>query len=153
LILRRAHQRKLHPAIAALAAIVFFVFPLSLGLLAYKDSLPAQLPLTLGASVVFAQPHGTLHEGPPHLLPTPITQTAASTGHGSQSNNLTLIRETSVNRGYSSQSNSKHGNNGRHNNGQGKGQHGKGQTTGHGKGHGKGSGNGHSKEHGHKQGR
>src|SRR2546421_9689331 len=166
LILRRAHQRKVHPAIVALAAIVFFVFPLSLGILAYKDSLPAQLPLTLGASVVFAQPHGTLYEGPSHLQPTPITQvtanithggqnnnstpitqTSVNRGHGSQSNNLTLITQTSVNRGYGNQSNNKHGNNGRHNNGQGKGQHGKGQ----GKGHGKGSANGN--KHGHKQGR
>jgi serine/threonine protein kinase len=152
-ILRRAHQRKLHPAIAALAAIVFFVFPLSLGLLAYKDSLPAQLPLTLGASLVFDQPHGTLHEGPPHLQPTPITQVTANTTHGGQINNSTPITQLSVNTGHSSQSNNKRGNNGRHNNRQGKGQHGKGQTTSHGKGHGKGSGNGHGNKHGQKQGR
>jgi len=87
LILHRAYHWKVHPAFVALAAIVFFMFPLSLGLLVYKDSLSEHLPVALGDNIAFTQMHGTLHEVPPHLPPAPITQAPTRAGHSSQSSN------------------------------------------------------------------
>jgi serine/threonine protein kinase len=72
-------RRRVHPAIAALIAVLFFMLPLSLGFSMYKNT-SLQAPMAQGASAQFASINSTLHEGPPIQLPK-------STSSNVQSNN------------------------------------------------------------------
>ena len=107
-------RRRVHPAIAALIAVLFFMLPLSLGFSMYKNT-SLQAPMAQGASAQFASLNSTLHEGPP-------IQLRKSTSSNVQSNN-----QQGNGQGPGSQNNG---------NGKGSGNQGKGHKHGHGHGHG-----------------
>ena len=107
-------RRRVHPAIAALIAVLFFMLPLSLGFSMYKNT-SLQAPMAQGASAQFANLNSTLHEGPP-------IQLRKSTSSNVQSNN-----QQGNGQGPGSQNNG---------NGKGSGNQGKGHKHGHGHGHG-----------------
>ncbi len=77
--LPESSRRRVHPAIAALIAVLFFMLPLSLGFSMYKN-FSLQAPMAQGASAQFASLNSTLHEGPP-------IQLRKSTSSNVQSNN------------------------------------------------------------------
>ena len=72
-------RRRVHPAIAALIAVLFFMLPLSLGFSMYKN-VSLQAPMVQGASAQFTSINSTPHEGPP-------IQLGKSTSSNVQSNN------------------------------------------------------------------